>query len=128
MNKMFREHMLVLSAVMFGVGIIMTILGFLWYYFTFIQSIVVNTPIEGFAEKVGEWGWWILISAPFILIAGIWYFFDQVMTRKKFNKLVSPNSKANFVKNISEIEEVIWNLPKKYRERFEEKKKNFKIK
>jgi hypothetical protein len=127
MNKIFREHMLMLSAVLFGVGIIMTGIGVLWY-FTFIQSIIVNIPIEGFAEKVGEWGWWILISAPVILIAGAWYFFDQIMARKKFNKLISPNSKANFVKNISEIEEGVWKLPIKYRERFEEKKKKFKIK
>ena len=127
MNKIFREHMLRLSAFLFGVGIIMTVIGGLWY-FTFIQSGIVNTPIEGFAEKVGEWGWWILIFAPFILTAGIWYFFDQIMARKKFNKLISTNSKANFVKNIGEIEEVVWKLSIKYRERFEEKKKKFKIK
>ena len=116
-----------LSAILFMVGIIMMTVGVLWY-FTFIQSNIVNSLIEEFSKKLGDWGWWILIFAPFILIAGIWYFFDQIMARKKFNKLVSPNSKANFVKNIGEIEEVVWKLSIKYRERFEEKKKKFKIK
>ena len=127
MNKIVREYMLMLSAILFMVGIIMMTVGVLWY-FTFIQSNIVNSLIEEFSKKLGDWGWWILIFAPFILIAGIWYFFDQIMARKKFNKLVSPNSKANFVKNISEIEEIIWKLPGKYRERSEEKKKKFKIK
>lgn len=127
MNKIIREHMLMLTTTLCIVGAMITGIGVLWY-FTFIQSIIVNTSLEGFAEKVGEWGWWILISAPVILIAGVWCFFDQIMARKKFNKFVSPNSKANFVKNISEIEGVVWKLPIKYRERFEEKKKKFKIK
>jgi len=127
MNKIIREHMLMLTMTLCIVGAMMTGIGVLWY-FTFIQSSIVNISLEGFAEKLGNWGWWILIPAPFILIAGAWYFFDQIMARKKFNKLVSSNSKANFVKNISEIEEVVWKLPIKYRERFEEKKKKFKIK
>lgn len=127
MNKIIREHMLMLTMILCMVGAIMTGIGVLWY-FTFIQSIIVNAPLEVFAEKLGEWGWWILISAPVILIAGVWYFFDQIMARKKFNKVVSLNSKANFVKNISEIEEVVRKLPIKYRVRFEEKKKKFKIK
>ena len=118
---------MMLSAILFVVGIIMMTVGVLWY-FTLIQPTIANTSLEWFAEKLGNWGWWILISAPFILIVGIWYLFDQIMVRKKFNKLVSPNSKANFVKNISEIEESIWKLSGRYRERFEEKKKKFKIK
>jgi len=127
MNKIFREYMMMLSAILFVVGIIMMTVGVLWY-FTLIQPTIANTSLEWFSEKLGNWGWWILISAPFILIVGIWYLFDQIMVRKKFNKLVSPNSKANFVKNISEIEESIWKLSGRYRERFEEKKKKFKIK
>lgn len=127
MNKIFREHMLMLTITLCIGGAIMAVIGVLWY-FSFIQLAITNTSLKGFAEKLGEWGWWILISAPFILIVGMWYFFDQIMARKKFNKLVSLNSKANFVKNISEIEENIWKLPGKYGERFEEKKKKFKIK
>jgi hypothetical protein len=120
MNKIFREYMLMLSAVLFVVGIIMMTIGVLWY-FTFIQSGTVNTLVEGFSEKLGEWGWWVLIPAPFILISGTWYFFDQILARKIFNELISPNSKAKLVKNDGEIEEVIWKLPMKYKVRFEEK-------
>lgn len=127
MNKVFREHMLILSAVLFGIGIAMTTVGFLWY-FTFIQPSIVNSSIEGFSKKPGDWGWWILIPAPFLLIAGGWYFFDQIFARKKFDKLVSTNSKANLVRNTGEIEGIIWKIPEKYGLKFEEKKKRFRIK
>jgi len=127
MNKIIREHMLMLSAILFGIGIIMTVIGVLWYFMV-IQSNIVNSSLEEFSEKLGNWGWWILIPAPFILIAGGWYFSDQLLARRKVNEMISTNSKANFVKNISEIEEVVWKLPIKYRERFEKKKEKFKIK
>jgi len=127
MNKIFREHMLMLSAVLFGAGIIMTVIGFLWY-FTFIQSNILNPSLEEFSKKLGNWGWWILIPAPFVLIAGGWYFSDQLLARRKFSEIISTNSKASFVKNVGEIEGVVWKLPKKYEVKFEEKKKKFKIK
>ncbi|MDI6916787.1 MAG: DUF3198 domain-containing protein [Thermoplasmatales archaeon] len=127
MNKIFREYMLMLSAILFGVGIIMTVIGFLWC-FTVIQLNTVNPSLEEFSEKLGNWGWWILIPAPFILIAGGWYFSDQLLARKKFNKMISTNSKASLVKNIGEVEGIMWKLPRKYEVRFEEKKKKFKIK
>ena len=127
MNKIFREYMLILSAILFGIGIGMTVIGFLWY-FTFIQSNIANSIIEDFAKRLGDWGWWILIPAPFVAIIGGWYFFDQILSRKKFSKLVNTNSKASLVRNTGEIEGMMWKLPEKYRIRFEEKKKKFRIK
>ncbi|NLT38095.1 MAG: DUF3198 domain-containing protein [Methanomassiliicoccus sp.] len=78
--------------------------------------------------EVGTWGYWLLgIGAVMLLIGLIWLASYRLNVRK-FNKLMEEKSKANFTRNMDDVEYLAWRLPLKFEERLSAKKKELGIK
>jgi hypothetical protein len=106
----------------------MVILSSFWYYL-YIQKGKLPEELyflEGI-KLIGAWGWWLLIPSPIVFIFGIFYFSDQIVKRRKFKRLLSITSKAMFIKNLPELEDLVLDLPEKYRKKVEERKSFFKL-
>jgi hypothetical protein len=76
---------------------------------------------------VGEWWWWIFIGSAIALIVGGYYLGDAIWRRRKFKALVYTKKKSEFVKNEREINKLLSGLPKKYKAKVEDRKKELKI-
>lgn len=129
MTNILKEYGLALSVILFLLGVAMLCSGVFWYC-AYIQKLTFPYALSGIAERIsfaGDWGWWLFIPSFFVFIVGAWYLGDQTIKRKKFRSIIKITSKANFVKNIHEIEDLVAHLPAKYKTELEDKKKVFKL-
>ncbi len=68
------------------------------------------------------------MAGPIILIAGGWYFFDNLRKRKEFKELMETTSKAKFIRNMDRAEFLAWKLTMDHQKQLMDKKKEFHIK
>jgi hypothetical protein len=124
-----------LGLIIFIIGIILTILGI---YGVFIYETPSVDPETGelppeelddrIMDSIGDWKYWCILIGPVLLIAGGWYFFDNIMKRKEFKELMKTTSKSKFIKNQDQAEYLAWKLTPKHQNQLMEKKKEFHIK
>ncbi|HDD59651.1 MAG: hypothetical protein DRN35_04920 [Thermoplasmata archaeon] len=72
-------------------------------------------------ERVGPYNWWILILGVLFALVGIGYFWYLARSRKKFNDLIETESKAIYLRNLKELEELAYRLGPKYVDMVKEK-------
>ncbi len=63
-----------------------------------------------------------------MLIAGAWYFFDNVKMRREFKELMETTSKAKFIRNLDRVEYLAWKLTPDHQNQLTKKKSEFHIK
>ncbi|MCD6383764.1 MAG: DUF3198 domain-containing protein [Thermoplasmata archaeon] len=74
-------------------------------------------------ERVGNYNWWILILGGLFALMGIGYFWYLANSKKKFDSLIKTESKAIYLRNLKELQELAYKLGPKYVELVEEKGK-----
>jgi hypothetical protein len=124
LKRFARERTLELSIIGFIVGIITTIIGTLG---VLLPSYDVEY-IDKFLAKIGFWDYWLFIGAVMLLFTSVWFMYVNIKDRKTFNDLIDTGSKATFVRNQDELEEIAFRLGSKYQEILFDKKKELKIK
>jgi hypothetical protein len=124
-KRFFTTYTLHFGFILFILGLILTILGVLGVF-------VVNDDWPGSVtnviDSIGNWIYWCMLLGPFVLIAGAWYFFDNISKRREFKELMETTSKAKFIKNLDHIEFLAWKLTLEHQKELMEKKKEFNIK
>ena len=120
-----RDHVMPISTAVVAVSTIFLVLSLIWVMN--VEEAQVSV-IEDYSEAVGAWNWWILVIALVGVFVGGYYLYSYIKDSRKFEKLIDTNSKATFLRNMEELDELSWELPGSYRERFYEKRAQFKIK
>lgn len=115
--KFLKNAMLPLSVLVFLVGLALTLWSW-WgqsiskdYFAQYIQAI----------NETGNWNLWVQIVSPLILLTGAWYLGDQILTRRKFARLMATQKKSEFATSKKELVEIARRLPDKYRGRIDTK-------
>ncbi|UCG68574.1 MAG: DUF3198 domain-containing protein [Thermoplasmata archaeon] len=123
-KRFLTTYTLQFGLIIFIIGIILTIIGFfgVFYY--------DNAPefLKGPINSIGDWKYWCILLGPILIIAGGWYFFDDINKRREFQELMETTSKAKFIRNQDRVEYLAWKLTPKHQNEFMEKKKEFNIK
>lgn len=124
LKRFFTTYTLQFGFILFILGIILTILGFfgVFYY--------DNSPdfLKRAIDSVGDWKYWCILIGPVLIIAGGWYFFDNINKRKEFKDLIETTSKAKFIRNLDRVEFLAWKLTPGHQNSLIEKKNEFHIK
>ncbi len=114
-----------LSTLIFGLGI-------LSYVFVITYWLLPGiTPgwLMNIDDAIGNWMIWVAFLGFLALLGGGYYFVDTIRKEREFDHLVSTSSKENFVKNQKRIEELTYyHLPSSYERRYQQKRKEFRIK
>ena len=79
-------------------------------------------------EHVGRGAWFFVFIGGITTILGWMYFHDYNKKHKRFEELMDTNSKASFLRNIVEIEELAIDLGPEYESRVIDKKNDLRIK
>jgi hypothetical protein len=91
-----------------------------------------NDPLEGpvrdILDWIGDWKYWCLMVGIILIIAGGWYFFDNIRKRREFKELMEITSKKKFIQNLDRVEYLAWKLTPWHRIEVSKKKKKFHIK
>lgn len=89
-------------------------------------------PFKGYpiplVDHLDQWAWATLVLGGIFSIGGWLYYADHNKKYKKFYELVETESKAQFVRNIDEIEELALDLGPDFERIVIEKRDEFKVK
>ena len=125
--RKLRAFTLQISILLFGLGWYLSITGGYWV----LQRSGLfgkESDFEYLTAWASDWNWWFLILGIFLIFVGGWYTFDTLRKIRKFERDINSESKKKFVSDLRELEEIAYKLGRKYEERLEEKKREWKIK
>ena len=121
LNGRLQEHMLAVSSV----GVILSTFMFMIGVFGQWYSDESWAP-DIILDIVGDWAIWVLILAIITLGFSSYYLWLTRHYMSKFEEIISTNSKKEFQKNWTEIEQIArYQLPKEYRTRVAQAREKF---
>lgn len=124
-----RTHRFPLSALVLGVGLLMVILSI--GDFTPLNAVWPFTAINGSTDQSpngGEnWNLLFVVLGPILVIIGGYLVGAYVVARRRFEQLMRSKSKAELLRNIPEIEDLLWDLLPYDQVRFEQKCSDLRI-
>jgi ABC-type phosphate transport system permease subunit len=122
-----RQNRAAVSIVVFAIGVFLSLLAV--GYFTplkstsFFQS-VNSVTVQGAAN----YNLLFVILGPIVAIVGAYLVGAYFSARRKFEHLMLTKSKAEFLRNIPELEDLLWDLTPIDEERYEAKRADFRMK
>lgn len=125
MARWTKNHMLELGAVLLVIGLIGTIISFTYNWadttpgWLASYGKMVNRPGEGDYNLI------LLIVAPILLIWGGFWVGEQMVLRRRFDRLLDTPKRSEFSARRSRLEETAKRLPDGYRKRITEKESEF---
>ncbi len=126
--EFYKKYAIALNLIGLIFGAVFTLLSTIGIFFPEEDFVKNSDPLTEFFKVLGNYIYWLFMIALGILLICAWLFGDIILSKKKFDKLIVINSKAIFVRNQNEIEELAWKLGPKFVDLVIEKKKEFKIK
>jgi len=118
-----RTHRFPLSCIVLGVGVLMVILSL--GDFTPLNAVWPFTTINSYTDQSGNggenWNLVFVIVGPILVIIGGYLVGAYLVARSRFEQLMRSKSKAELLRNIPEIEDLLWDLLPYDQVRFEQK-------
>ncbi len=122
---LLRDLRYELSTLVFGLGILSMVLA-ITYWLLPTQS---PDWLRNINNAIGNWMIWVAFLGFLALLGGGYYFIDTIRKEREFDRLVTTTSKESFVKNQGRIEELVYyHLPSSYEKRYQQKRRDFRIK
>jgi uncharacterized membrane protein YbhN (UPF0104 family) len=121
-----RKHRAEISIFILAVGVLLTILAA--GYFTPLSTMGPFPAINA-ATATSSWNYNLLfvIVGPIIVIVGTYMVGTYFNARHKFEHLMLTKSKAEFLRNIPELEDLLWDLTPADEQRYEAKRAELKV-
>ena len=116
-NKLFLLSLIATAVFLIGA----------WELLVNFEMIPKSAEIPGVAE-MDTYAWIPLGIGGIVMIASWLYYHDHNKNYQRFKELMDTDSKANFVRNIDEIEEVAIQLGPDFEKQVIDKRKEFNVK
>ena len=100
-----RQYRAVIAGVVLAIGALLAVLAM--GYFTPASA---SVPFSWINPYTGNYNLVFVILGPIIAIIGAYLVGTYLVARQKFEHLMLTKSKAEFLRNIPEIEETLWEL------------------
>ncbi|GEM_PF-617540 len=123
--KAFARMIRKLRDLRFEISLLFLVIGVALTIIAFFSPAGDKTPafLYGVVSAVGNWYLWFWVVGPLMVIGSSWYAYDYIKKRRMFENLMNTNSKAKFLENLPDLEDVVWYLKEKDRIRLAQKKK-----
>lgn len=126
-TELYRKYVLEISFIGLIFGSIFLALSTVGVFLENYDFVKDSAFLKGFLDTLGNYKYWLFIIALCVTIACGWIFGDLILKLKKFNSLIKTESKATFVRNQNELEELAWKLGPKYSKILNKRKRKFRI-
>ena len=119
--------MLEIGGILLAVGVVLTVISFTY-------SFVHPTPgwLASYrslvARSEGDYNLILFILGPILLIMGGFYFGEQLVLRRRFERLLDTPKKSEFASRRKDLEDLSKRLPTSFSEKIEAKESEFKSK
>jgi hypothetical protein len=115
-----------LSILLLAIGILLTALAV--GDFTPLNSTSVFTAIDQTTDTPNaNYNLVFVIAGPIILIIGAYFVGAYYLARQRFEHLMQTKSKAEFLRNLPELEDTLWELTPADELRYAEKKAELRV-
>jgi hypothetical protein len=81
-----------------------------------------------FLSDIGAWGYWIILFGTLAILAGGYYTYDHIAQLRKFEKMMDGRGRANFIKDLDEIERIAYGLGPAFEMKVIERKREYRLK
>lgn len=129
LRRWVRTFRFLLSAILLAAGILLTVLAV--GAFTPLMSSGPFPTIDNATDQSGSGGWnWNLVFVvvgPIVVMIGTYLVGSYYIARAKFEHLMVTKSKAEFLRNLPEVEDLLWDLTPNDEIRYLEKKSELRI-
>jgi Protein of unknown function (DUF3198) len=127
LRRWLRTHRAIISILVLAVGFLLSILAL--GFFTPLQSSPVFQTINGATNPPGGANYNLLfvILGPILIIVGGYLVGAYFYARQRFEHLMLTKSKAEFLRNLPELEELLWDLTPKDEARYEQKLSDLRL-
>ena len=123
-KRVLTTYTLYFSLVLLILGLILTAFGILGIFY----SDYFDGSVKSVIDFIGDWKYWYILIGPVLIIAGGWYFFDNIKKRREFKEFMETTSKKKFLRNMDRVEYLAWKLTPWHQRELSKKKREFKIK
>ena len=124
MAKWTRNHMMEIGAVLLVIGLVGTIIS--WTY-----NFADATPgwlasYDGLVNRgEGNYNLFLFIGAPILLLMGSFYVGEQIVLRRRFERLLDTPKRSEFTSRRRDLEDLSRRLPEGYSKRISAKESEF---
>lgn len=126
LRTFLRSHRFPFSLLVLAVGIFLTVLAVGFYTplnatgpFPAINA-ATNTPSANYNLV-------FVLAGPIVTIIGAYFVGAYYLARRRFEHLMETRSKAEFLRNLPEVEDLLWDLTPNDERRYAEKKADLRI-
>ncbi|MGB6500585.1 MAG: DUF3198 domain-containing protein [Thermoplasmata archaeon] len=121
-----RQNRAAISIVVFGIGLFLTTLAI--GYFTPLSQTSAFASINSVTNQGNtNYNLVFVVLGPIVSIVGAYLVGAYFVARRKFEHLMVTKSKAEFLRNIPELEQLLWDLTPIDEDRYEEKRSEFRM-
>lgn len=122
-----RVHRLLISIVVFAIGIFLTTLAI--GYFTPLSTVPPFTQINSDTAPSNSTNYNLIfvIVGPIVFLIGAYFVGAYYIARRRFEHLMDTKSKAEFLRNLPEVEDLLWDLTPNDELRYANKKAELRI-
>lgn len=126
LRRGMQSQRFALSILVFAVGIVLTVLAA--GYFTPLSSYPAFQAInQGTAQPNANYNLVFVIAGPIVVIIGAYLVGAYYLARRRFEHLMKTRSKAEFLRNLPDLEDLLWDLTPADEERYARKKSEMGI-
>jgi hypothetical protein len=122
-----RQHRAVVSILVFALGVLLSVLAL--GDFTPLRTVAPFASINTVTNPAGgsNYNLLFIVFGPIIALVGAYLVGAYFVARRKFEHLMVTKSKAEFLRNIPELEDLLWDLTPVDEDRYEEKRAEFRM-
>ncbi len=121
-----RTHRAVLAVLVFAVGILLSVLAI--GFFTPLSNNAPFTTINSYTNTPdANYNLVFVIVGPLVAIVGVYLVGAYYYARRKFEHLMVTKSKAEFLRNIPDLEEILWDLTPADEDRYQRKRAELRV-
>jgi hypothetical protein len=124
-SRFIREYIFGISILMTILGLILILMGVLWFGF---NEFVENTRELDIIYQIGDWNAYIFVIGLIIFGFGVYYLYTFFTDRRFLIEEIKTDKRSDFIKIHAKLRNVSKRLPSKYKKMLKEKEKELGIK
>jgi hypothetical protein len=129
LRRFLRTNRFVLSILLLALGILMTVLavGDFTPLMTTAPFPSINSVTDGSASGGVNYNLVFIVAGPIVVLIGAYLVGSYYLARRKFEHLMVTKSKAEFLRNLPDLEDLLWDLTPEDETRYLEKKADLRV-
>lgn len=121
-----RQNRAVISIVVFAIGLLLSLLA-MGYFLPLHTSEPFQTIDQYTAQPNANYNLVFVFLGPIVAIVGAYLVGAYFAARRQFEHLMKTKSKAEFLRNIPELEDLLWDLTPDDEQRYEARRAEFRM-